>query len=238
MDIVFKKKVASFDLYYIDEVNSTNTYLKEHSSELTSRSVLYTDNQTAGKGRMTHTWDSSDCLPFSFIFKEDARYEIISSLVIMNVLRKHGINALIKWPNDIYVDDQKICGILAESSYLGSELEYIVLGIGINLKANKEFNATGINEFINISKLTLLDEVLIEFDYLLNKNIDELMVIYRNNNIIMNREIIHEGNLYKVIDFTKEGYLVVIGNNNEKHIINSNEINIKKSLVGGINGKD
>ncbi len=238
MDIVFKKNIASFSLNYIKEVDSTNTYLKSHSLEFNSRSVLYTDNQTSGKGRMTHTWDSTACLPFSIIFKEDNRYEIISSLVIMNVLRKHHINAFIKWPNDIYVDDKKICGILAESSYLGSDLEYIVLGIGINLKGKEEFNATGINEYISINKEDLLEEVLLEFDHLLKINIDDLMPIYRNNNIIMNREIIHEGNYYKVIDFTKEGYLVVIDNNNNKKIINSNEINIKKSLIGGLNGKN
>jgi BirA family transcriptional regulator, biotin operon repressor / biotin---[acetyl-CoA-carboxylase] ligase len=238
MDIVFKKNIASFKLHYIKEVDSTNTYLKSHSFELDSRSVLYTDNQIAGKGRMTHTWDSSSCLPFSIIFKDDNRYEIISCLVIMNVLRKHNIKAFIKWPNDIYVDDKKICGILAESSYLGSELEYIVLGIGLNLEPKEEFNATGINEYIKISKEEILDEILLEFDRLLKISIDDLMPLYRNNNIIMNREIIHEGNYYKVIDFTKEGYLVVIDKDNNKKIINSNEINIKKSLIGGLNGKN
>ncbi len=238
MNIVFKKNVASFKLNYIKEVDSTNTYLKSHSFELDSRSVLYTDNQTAGKGRMTHTWDSSSCLPFSIIFKEDNRYEIISCLVIMNVLRKHNIKAFIKWPNDIYVEDQKICGILAESSYLGSELEYIVLGIGLNLKAKEEFNATGIYEFISISKEDILDEILLEFDKLLKIDIDQLMLSYRSNNIIMNREIVHEGNYYKVVNFTKEGYLVVVDKNNNQKIINSNEINIKKSLIGGLNGKN
>ena len=110
-----------FKIIHIDETDSTNRWLKEHSdrslvtlSDVTKEPSLcvVADYQTAGKGCGTNSWESErgKNLTFSIYNKVE-----------------------IKWPNDIYVGDQKICGILIENRLQGSTIVDSIVGIGLNV---------------------------------------------------------------------------------------------------------
>lgn len=126
----------------LPEARSTNTWCREHASELTAPVVVRAVIQSAGRGQRGNSWESAPGmnLTFSLVWDPEgvapSEQFSISEAVALGVagyLRKHEIPALVKWPNDIYVTDRKICGILIEHSLLGSTLERSVIGIGINV---------------------------------------------------------------------------------------------------------
>ncbi len=174
-----------FPLYSFDRVTSTNDKLKKllTENELDEFTVVRADMQTAGKGQVGNSWESENGknLTVSILLKPvfldpGIQFYIskIVSLSILSSLKKFGIPALIKWPNDIYADDKKIAGILIENSIMGSNLAESTIGIGLNVN-QKIFTSNAKNpvSMIHIlNKETDLDEVL-------NELLNELDRFYR-----------------------------------------------------------
>ena len=128
-------------LHFI-ELDSTNDYLKNNYESLNNLTFVSADYQIKGRGRNERKWFSSkgENLLFSILIKENITlkepglYSIYCIVEIAKYLEKIGLkNVLIKWPNDIYVNDKKILGVLSEGKYLGSNLLYVIVGIGLNV---------------------------------------------------------------------------------------------------------
>lgn len=126
----------------LEEAKSTNTYLLEHASSLPDRTVVYTWRQTAGRGQKGNSWESEPGmnLAFSLMLKnppvEVRKQFYISeavSVAIAQFLEQFTDGIAIKWPNDIYFRDLKICGILIENSLDGKQIAHSVIGVGINI---------------------------------------------------------------------------------------------------------
>lgn len=132
--------VIKMKVIVLDEIDSTNEYLKREYQKLPIQTCVLAKRQTAGKGRRGHIWQSqkTENMTVSFLYKdivniEDAwKYTIIAAKSVIELLKENNIQATIKWPNDIYVQDQKICGILVET-ILDPDLKGIVVGIGLNV---------------------------------------------------------------------------------------------------------
>lgn len=131
-------------LIELDESASTNSYLAGIARESFHGTVVSAHTQTAGRGQRGNSWESApgENITMSILLKPDglhpSRQFIISeavSLAIVNVLRRHlpGHDVRIKWPNDIYVGDGKICGILIENSITPTNINHSIVGIGINV---------------------------------------------------------------------------------------------------------
>lgn len=152
-----------------DEIDSTNVYLKNNYQKLDDLSLVSAKNQTQGKGRKSRVWYSDkNNLLCSLLLKNKNYYSyykeisIISAYSILKVLEEYGLNNLnIKWPNDIYYNNSKICGILLES-VSRNDIECLIIGIGLNVNQiifDKEYltNPTSmklvLNKDINISEL-------------------------------------------------------------------------------------
>lgn len=123
-------------VYQFKEIDSTNKYLKDNYSIAENLIFVCSDYQTNGKGREDRTWVSNkdENLLFSFILKENLDlFPYISTTIaciVADYLESLGLqNVSIKWPNDVYVNDKKICGILLE----GDINKYIVIGVGLNV---------------------------------------------------------------------------------------------------------
>ena len=130
------------DIHWFDTVDSTNTRLLEDKERLPDRSVYAALYQTAGRGQKGNRWESrpGENLTFSILLKPEdlpVREQFILSQVValglLDFLRTEGVEASIKWPNDIYVGDRKICGTLIEPTLSGNLLSSAVAGIGLNL---------------------------------------------------------------------------------------------------------
>lgn len=121
---------------HLQEVSSTNEYAKLMAPEAPEGTVVVAKRQTLGKGRKGRKWASPEGgLWMSVILKpkiaaEDVpRIVFIGALAVVDALAEFGIEAGIKWPNDVWVGNKKICGILTEGR-LG---EFVILGIGLNV---------------------------------------------------------------------------------------------------------
>ena len=130
------------DIIWLDEVESTNRFVREHISTLDNLSVVSTRYQSAGKGQGDHKWHSKpgENMLLSIVLKdtdikpsEQVKISDITAQSVVELLENHGIQAWIKPPNDIWVDTKKICGILIEHSLRGNHISWSIIGIGLNV---------------------------------------------------------------------------------------------------------
>ena len=126
----------------VDAIASTNTYLLRRAGSLPDATVVYTHCQTAGRGQKGNAWEAEPGknLTFSMPIKhpdvEPRRQFLISeavSLAIVDEVMAMGVEERVKWPNDIYCGDRKLCGILIEHSLEHSAIAHSVIGVGLNV---------------------------------------------------------------------------------------------------------
>ena len=127
---------------WYDNIDSTNLQARREAAEVDEGAVWSADFQSAGRGQRGNTWESGKGknLLFTVLLKPDflhvtKQFAIsqITALAIVKYLQDKGLSPKIKWPNDIYIGDKKICGILIEHSVSGVNLSDSILGIGINI---------------------------------------------------------------------------------------------------------
>lgn len=146
----------------LDSVSSTNEYIKENVEKLKDIDVVVARIQTKGKGRVSKNWDSSiSGNLYASIFLKDISFLttplhlsiIIAVCIKRTVFSITGKNPGIKWPNDIYVEDAKLAGVLIENVKEGA-----IVGIGLNIvKAPKLIDKKTIS-LKDISDLNIIPE--------------------------------------------------------------------------------
>ena len=129
---------CGWEVIDLESVGSTNDYLKERLQGLHDRTVVTARRQTAGRGRLGRTWASPPGgLYASLLLKPPPvpelaqRVSLLAAEILCGIMGEAGMDACIKWPNDVLVDDRKIAGILPE---FGTKPEpWFILGAGVNL---------------------------------------------------------------------------------------------------------
>ena len=148
-------------IIWFKELDSTNDELLRHISGYDNLSAVAAVSQTSGRGQRGNRWLSrpGDNLTFSLLLKwkdfparEVMAVTCLSALSVRDRLREEGVQAVIKWPNDIYVGNRKVCGMLIENGLDGASLAWSVVGIGINLNQT-EFPGELLNP-ISLKRLT------------------------------------------------------------------------------------
>jgi BirA family biotin operon repressor/biotin-[acetyl-CoA-carboxylase] ligase len=139
----FLSKLPLGDVRYFDSIGSTNDEaLAWAATDAPDLSVVIADEQTAGRGRLDRKWFTprGTALAFSIVLRPTAeerphltRVVGLGALAVAVPLRKRGVDARIKWPNDILIQKRKVCGILIESVWSGEDVDCVVIGIGINV---------------------------------------------------------------------------------------------------------
>ena len=133
-------------IHWFDTIDSTNTRLLADKGSLPDRTVYAALFQTAGRGQKGNRWESrsGENLTFSILLKPEAlpaREQFILSQIValglLDFLRAEGVQATIKWPNDIYVGDRKICGILIENRLQGGVIKDCIIGVGLNVNQQR-----------------------------------------------------------------------------------------------------
>lgn len=130
-------------IYRFDALASTNTQMASMAASLGHGDVVVCREQTAGRGQRGNSWEAEPGrnLTFSLLLRPQvimAKDAFIMSMAvsvgITKVLRKMlGRAVSVKWPNDIYVDDRKLAGILIENSFSGQNIGHAIVGIGLNV---------------------------------------------------------------------------------------------------------
>ena len=231
---------------HFGSIDSTNKYLKDNYERLDSFTFVSADYQSQGKGREDRIWNANkgENLLFSLLIKDEdivkdgSFISLVTAVTISSLLEAYELDDVeIKWPNDIYVDDKKIVGILLE----GSLPHYLVIGVGINVN-QKVFNGEYRKEptsmcleldkkikikdlkkdiyetlMINLSNYSSTKDIFLEY----YKNHDYLFL--KKVNYVLNNEI--KAGIVKGVD---ENFNIIIVDNEGEHHISSGEINLIK----------
>lgn len=136
-------KLPLGDVQYFETIGSTNDEaLAWAAADTPDLSVVIADEQTAGRGRLNRKWftPKGTALAFSVVLRPTpeerphlTRIVGLAALAVAGSLQKHGLNSRIKWPNDVLIQDRKVCGILTESVWSGDDIDCVVIGIGVNV---------------------------------------------------------------------------------------------------------
>lgn len=249
---IIHTKVLGKDIRYYDQINSTNemakTLAREGSAEGT---VVIADRQLSGKGRLGKHWDSPSGtgIWMSIILKPDimpvqaSQLTLLAGLSVCEAINKvTGLESQIKWPNDVVVNKKKVCGILTEMSAELDGINYIIVGIGINVNT-KEF-AEELSHATSLSleggkdymRRYIIKETLevFEKDYMVYKkerNIKHFLQRYKDNCITLNGDvkIITHQKEYTAYakDIAKDGSLIVTDEQGQEETIFSGEVSVR-----------
>ena len=124
---------------FVTSTDSTNTLMRQLVAAGNPPEFIYAGYQTAGRGQTGNGWESEPdknllCSILLPPIKELFYQNVITSVAVLRTLSGLGIDGLtVKWPNDIYWGDKKVAGILVENTILGSEVQYSIAGIGLNV---------------------------------------------------------------------------------------------------------
>lgn len=187
-------------IHYFETLASTNNYTANvfKKGDIKCGTVILADNQTQGRGQRDKIWKSEpySSLTFSFALEGNKldvqnplRPILVTSLAILNFLKSKQIDASIKWPNDILIKNQKICGILIENFFSGKNILFSVVGIGININQEsfEDFQATSLkkikNRDFNLSECldSLIYQLNLVFNTYMHVPYHELLSIYNSH---------------------------------------------------------
>ena len=239
--------------YHLNTISSTNDYAKE-LLETEPLVAVSADHQSAGRGRKNKIWfgNFGDNLYLS-IGIDHSKVKVKSNLVLYQAIGclavKKSIEALtklkslrIKYPNDLMVrfgeNRKKICGVLAEHSFIGQDCQNTVIGIGVNIR-QKEFPAEISDTAISLLNLGYdiqlndMTSVLIsDLDFYLKKSSNELMRIWKKELNIENKSaiIVGEEGSYFVKRLMEDGQLKLVNTKTDDIRIINNGDSIRYDL--------
>lgn len=237
-------------IIHFQTIDSTNDYAKKIASEEKEGTVVISEEQIKGKGRLGRQWHSKshEGIWMSVILKPEIMpykapfITLIAGASIVKALNDLGVETLIKWPNDIILNGKKISGILTELSAEIERVNHIVLGLGINVKT-MEFSqeicdiATSLyKEGYKVSRVDIVRNILKEFerlylDYINNDSREETLKVCRKYSAIIGKDIYllnREGKeQVKCLNINEEGNLVVENNDKTIREIMSGEVSIR-----------
>lgn len=234
-----------------DSIDSTNKMAKTLATEwvLTKSFIVTADEQTGGRGRLDHKWESKkgDGLLMSIMLRpENTPAEMLPLLVpfaavaVCRAAEACGAEAGIKWPNDIVCGKDKLCGTMLETGLDKNGNRFVVVGIGMNLH--------GVPEGEGLHDITCLDDVCgkkVAKDEVLNliaDGVDEafekmekndtakLMAEYKKRCITLGKDIrvVSVGETYtaKAMDIDADGCLIV-DKDGERRTVNSADVSVR-----------
>ncbi|HUN21960.1 MAG TPA: biotin--[acetyl-CoA-carboxylase] ligase [Anaerolineales bacterium] len=162
-------------IHFASEIDSTNRYAKNYLETGGSAGLLVVaDRQSAGQGRAGRSWQTpaGSALAFTLTLPPSASQlglvSLAGALAVGQAIRRvSGLPAMLKWPNDVWVHQHKVCGVLPQAAWEGQQLSWLLLGIGVNVNGMppshtrtpaSTLEALGGQAF---SRLDLLQEILL-----------------------------------------------------------------------------
>lgn len=236
---------------YFDEITSTNTVLKEMAEKGEKENTIFvSEYQTAGRGRFNKSFFSPkgcgiylsylikpDITPFDSVF-----ITVAAAVSMVRAINKvFNIKTKIKWVNDIYFNDKKLCGILTEGKISNeNSLSYAVVGVGINIKTPSEgypkdfsYKTTNLEEIVKTvdgeKKWQLVAEFINNFDKVFSDKSFSYVKEYKEASCIIGRNIDilsgpHKGKAC-VLDIDEKARLVV-KKGNDTILLDSGDVSI------------
>ncbi len=200
-------------IYYFETIDSTQDFaLKLTSKHYENGSLIIAQKQTSGRGRLNRRWVSpkggiwfSILLKPNFEIMQVSLFPMMTSLALAITIEKIlKLKPKLKWPNDVMLNNKKVAGILVDASVESNQIDYIVIGVGINFKIepktiakliNKERNeiTTLVNQNENADPVLFLQVFLFELERLYNKlitnNIKEIKSEWKKRSSTLGKNV-------------------------------------------------
>ncbi|HBV22399.1 MAG TPA: biotin--[acetyl-CoA-carboxylase] ligase [Jeotgalicoccus sp.] len=237
-------------LIYKKTIDSTQNHAFRILDQYDGNIVIVSGGQTDGRGRFKREWLSPEetGLYMSLVLRPGISnqnmivFNLFMSLAISEAIREStGLKSGIKWPNDIFINDKKVCGFLTEVISADNIVETIVCGIGININPSAVTEALGtattitgelkdsefdMNHFIDV----LFKKIEYYYDRFLSESFSSIKDSWLEQAIIFNRILtittVKEKLRGKALDITDEGYLVILDGDHNIHKVISADIEI------------
>jgi BirA family biotin operon repressor/biotin-[acetyl-CoA-carboxylase] ligase len=245
------------NLIRLTEVDSTNNFLKakvSKSEPLPEGTVIMADKQFAGRGQLENIWYAEPGLNLTFSIYLCPLFLPVNRQFLLNMAVSYGVSIAlsgllgsflkVKWPNDLYYNDQKIGGILIENIIAGATYRASIIGIGINVN-QLNFDQVTLKKTTSVSKILQRDVNLLELLAIICKNIevqylklragnfDKLQFNYINGLYKFNEQAFyrHNGESFegRIVDVTEIGQLVILSGG-VKAVYNFKEIEFLNNI--------
>ncbi len=241
------------EVIWFQHVGSTNEEAKKLGTVGAKEGTLVVaEEQRAGKGRLGRAWVSppqkgiwmSLLLRPRIIPMDASKITLLAGLAVCEAIHQvTGLEAQIKWPNDIVIHGKKVCGILTEMSAEMERVNYIIVGIGINVNTEcfpEELQNTATSLCIEaqqkVSRIQLLQRILCTVEsyylpFMATGAIESILPIYKKHCATIDRDVKVSGRnievLGRAVDITKNGELVVRKEDGEMITVLSGEVSVR-----------
>ncbi|MCX7747352.1 MAG: biotin--[acetyl-CoA-carboxylase] ligase [Clostridia bacterium] len=214
-------KVIGRNIEYFNSIDSTNNYAKKIANEgCAEGTVIVAENQTAGRGRLGRAWNSPDkkgiwmsvVLHPAILPGDVGVITLAAAVAVVDALKRAaGIKAGIKWPNDIILDGKKVCGILTEMNAEMERINFVVIGIGLNVnQAEDDFpeelrdRAVSLKSFsgrcgadavqYSFNRCEIIKEVLLQLENIYNilnqGKVTQVIDLWKNYSETLGKEVL------------------------------------------------
>ena len=240
-------------IIYYKQLDSTNTEIARLAAQgAVHGTVVVADAQSAGKGRRGREWESpaGENIYMSILLRPNCvpdrapMLTLVMAYSVAKVLRQLGFSDVqIKWPNDLVHSGKKICGILTEMQLKGSEIDYVVVGVGINVNTSKfpeELKDTATSLYLERGRIfdreAMVESVVEHFDkeyrqFLKQQDLSFLREAYNRMLVNVGREVrvLEPGNEYIAYaqGINSEGELLVRTREGEEKCIYAGEVSVR-----------
>jgi BirA family transcriptional regulator, biotin operon repressor / biotin---[acetyl-CoA-carboxylase] ligase len=241
------------DIIYLERTESTNITASDLAKEGAAEGTLVvTEEQTSGKGRLGRTWLSPAYknILMSLIFRPSLPPEktffltMISSIAIVKAVKAAaGCDTQIKWPNDIYLNSKKLAGILTEVSYNRGKMNYAVIGTGINVNfdaaAYPQITNTATSLFTEYGKVIprihllcgILEETEAGYNMLKQNNFAAIREEWEKHSLILGKQVtIISGDLREhgtAESIKDDGSLIIKSGNGELKTFKAGDVSLR-----------
>lgn len=233
---------------FFEKINSTNDFLKYNDMGFQAGTLAVAKRQLKGRGRRTKEFVSDEGgLYFSFLLKNDmemTKVAFVTSIVAVAVnkaLEDMGVLTKIKWPNDIILNDRKLCGILTEMVTDMERNHQIILGIGLNVKNTfpeelKEIATSLLEQGYQLDELLILKTIMKRFEEfyqkLLHDDREEALFVLRDKSYLKGKRVEFQYQNTRMEglaqDIEENGNLRIVLEDGETIALNSGEVSIVK----------
>ncbi|WP_256391038.1 biotin--[acetyl-CoA-carboxylase] ligase [Natronoarchaeum rubrum] len=190
---------ATFDVEYRESVPSTNAVARDLADDGASDVVVLADEQTGGRGRLDREWSSpSGGVWLSIVLRPDlppARVPVVTlaaAVAITDAAREAGVDAEIKWPNDVLVGERKLAGILTEMEGEADRVSWVIPGLGINANIDADSlpeGATSIQSEVGPVERRLFAQRLLERFDELRSDPDAVLDAWRERSATLGQDV-------------------------------------------------
>lgn len=248
------------DYHYYGETNSTNVTAKSLASDLMDGGIVVSGRQRQGKGRLARKWESPHGgIYMSLFLKPDIPPQDVSriTLVMGEAIARYleeltGIRSMIKWPNDIFLNGKKICGILTWMDGDMDRINWVIVGIGLNVNiAGEYFIEKDLPDATSLLALTGVDfsrvEVITQLLSALEKNyvdfisggFDAILAEIKGRDILLGKEVVVTDPVNRATGIARgiddEGRLIFEDERGKTIYVMSGEVTLQKN---GSTGND